>query len=380
MEPIYLDHAASTPLSDAVFEAMLPVLRDTYGNPSEPHAAGRAARALIVEARRRVATTLGARPQDVVFTGGGTEADNLAVLGRARSRPGAIVTTPIEHPAVRNAVRALAGEGREVREVGVDRCGLVSLPELEAAVAGEVALCAVMWANNVTGTVQPVGSIDELCRERGVPLHLDAIQAAAGLPVTLEGLGEQTTIAVAAHKLGGPKGVGCLAGRTVTDLAPVALGGGHERGLRSGTENVAGIVGLAAALEERRRLLDDGEGVRRAGLRDRLEASAGVEVVCADAPRLPGHACLLCAGARGDLLVQVLDAAGVCVAAGSACASGSPEPSHVLVALGYPVDEARSILRVTLGPETTEKDVSGFLEAFHPALARVRELTAAAYA
>jgi cysteine desulfurase len=380
MDPIYLDHAASTPLTAAVLEAMLPVLRQTYGNPSEPHAPGRAARAAVAGARDRIGELLGARPHDVVFTGGGTEADNLAVLGRARSRPGAIVTTPIEHPAVANAIRALAAEGREVREVPVDRCGLLSLPALETALDGEVALCAVIWANNVIGTIQPVEAIAALCAERGVPLHLDAIQAAAGLPIALDRLGEGTTVAIAAHKLGGPKGVGCLVGRSVAELKPVVFGGGHERGLRSGTENVPGIVGLAAALGERRRLLDGGEAARRSALRDRLEAAAGVDVVGADAPRLPGHACLLCSGARGDTLVHVLDAAGVCVAAGSACSSGSAEPSHVLVALGYSAAEARSILRVTLGPESTGGDVDGFLAAFEPALAEVRGLAAAAHA
>ena len=380
MDLIYLDHAASTPVSETVLAEMIPVLRETFGNPSEPHAAGRSARAEVVRARRRIASLVGARPQDVVFTGGGTEADNLAVFGRARSRTGAIVTTPVEHPAVRSAIRALAAEGREVRELPVDRGGLVSLSALEQALDGEVALCAVIWANNVTGTVQPVDAIASLCRERGVPLHLDAIQAASGLPVTLDGLGGETTIAIAAHKLGGPKGVGCLVGSTVSELTPRVLGGGHERGLRSGTENVPGIVGLAAALTERRHLLDGGEAGHRAALRDRLEASAGVAVACVNAPRLPGHACLLCAGARGDTLVHLLDAGGVCVAAGSACSSGSPEPSHVLLALGYSAEEARSLLRVTLGPASTAADVDGFLEVFHPALAQVRELVTAARA
>ena len=354
---IYLDHAATTPVSDAAWQAMEPYLRERFGNPSEPHAAGRAARAGLDEARASVAATLGCAPAEVVFTGGGSEADNLAVLGRLQGG-GRVVASAIEHPAVREPLRAYGGE---VAWAPVGGDGVVDLDALDALVQPGDALCCIMAANNVTGALQPVAAIAELCGARGVPLHVDAVQAASGADV--RALPGRTTLALAAHKLGGPKGVGALAGPGVADLPVVVRGGGQEHGLRPGTENVAGAAALAAALAARQGPDAPAERAARAALRDRLERAAGVPVAAAGAPRLPGHALLL-AGVRGDLVVHQLDGAGICVAAGSACAAGSTEPSYVLSAMGIDPAAARGAVRVTLGPETTSDEVDAFLMAF----------------
>jgi len=366
---IYLDHAATTPLHPTVLDAMLPFLTGTFGNASEPHAAGRAARAGLEGARRTVAAALGVAPDEVRFGAGGSEADNLAVLGRAAAldgRPGRIVASAIEHPAVREPLRALETAGWEIAWVAPDGEGQVPPDGLAAAVRPGDALCALIWANNITGVVQPVEAAAALCAERGVPLHLDAVQTPGGAAIDVGALPGEVTVAIAAHKIGGPKGVGAIVGRGVSTLAPVLRGGGQERGLRPGTENVAGAVGLATALARRQGAASEWEA--RAALRDRLVADTGLPCVGAGAPRLPGHALLL-AGVRGDALVAVLDDAGICVAAGSACASGDSAPSHVLVAMGLDADTARTALRVTLGPETTAGDVDALVAALRPARA-----------
>jgi cysteine desulfurase len=359
---IYLDHAATTPLSPAARRAMEPYLTEHFGNPSEPHAAGRAARAGLDAARESVAATLGCAPGEVVFTGGGSEADNLAVLGRLASG-GRIVASAIEHPAVREPLLAYAGE---VQWAPVTSDGVVDVHALAALVRPGDALCCVMAANNVTGAIQPVDEIAALCAERGVPLHVDAVQAAAGADV--RALPGDFTLAIAAHKLGGPKGVGVLAGRGVATLRAVVRGGGQERGLRPGTENVAGAAALAAALAERQGPGAAAERRARAALRDRLELELGLPVAAAGAPRLPGHALLL-AGVRGDLVVHQLDGEGICVAAGSACAAGSAEPSYVLAAMGIEPAVARGAVRVTLGPQTKAAEIDALVAAFGPARA-----------
>ena len=366
---IYLDHAATTPLSETAWRAMEPVLRRNFGNPSELHAAGRAARSALDAARAGVAVALGATPEDVVFTGGGTEADNVAVGGRLQGgRPGGrVVASVIEHPAVRERLVAFETAGGEVAWIGTDEDGVVRLDALVAAVRPGDLLCCLMAANNVTGVVQPVEAAAAACAAAGVPLHVDAVQAASGRDVDVGRLGPRAPVAVAAHKLGGPKGVGALVGPGVRELAPVVFGGGQEAGLRSGTENVAGAAALAAVLAERQGASAPAERARRGARRDRLEHGAAREVAGVRAPRLPGHALLL-AGVRGDTLVHLLDGEGICVAAGSACAAGDAAPSYVLAAMGFEPGIARGALRVTLGPETTDDEVDAFLAA----LARVR--------
>jgi cysteine desulfurase len=372
---IYLDHAATTPLAPAVLEAMLPFFTERFGNASEPHWAGRAARAGLSEARARVAGVLGVAPHEVVFTGGGSESDNIAVHGRTSGRTGRVVASAIEHPAVREPVRALAARGWDVVWAPVDAEGLLDLGAFADLVLPGDALACVMWANNVTGVVQPVEAVAAICADRGVPLHLDAVQAPSGVRVEIGRLPGDVTVTLAAHKLGGPKGTGVLAGRGIASLQATVLGGGQERGLRPGTENVAGAVGLATALELRQG--DSAEWATRAALRDRMTAALGLPVAGARAPRLPGHALLL-TKARGDMLVHLLDGHDIAVAAGSACSSGDTAPSHVLVAMGLEADVARGALRVSLGPDTSAENVDTFVAALGEVLPEATRMLAAA--
>lgn len=374
---IYLDHAATAPTDPDVVDAMLPYLTGVPGNPSEPHGLGRAARDALDDARGRVARSVGVATEDVVFTGGGTEADNLAVLGRTTGSPGRMVISAVEHPAVRRAAEARAAAGWEVVTAPVDRTGRVALGPLKVLVRAGDAVCCVIGANNVTGVLQPIPAVAELCAARGVPLHVDHVQTAAGAPVDLAGLPGEVTAAVAAHKLGGPRGVGSLLGPGVASLAPVVHGGGQERGLRSGTENVAGAIALATALERRQGDDAPAERVRRASLRDRLERALDLPAAGAEAERLPGHSLLL-TGLRGDTLVRLFDERGIAVAAGSACASGDATPDPVLTAMGLDDRLARSALRVSLGPETSEVDIDAFVDAWRaiaPALRAAAEAT-----
>ena len=368
MSVVYLDHAATTPLGPAAWAAMRPLLDEGFGNASEPHLLGRQARSALEGARARVAGLLGAAPAQVIFTSGGTEADNQAVFGLAGAAPGRVVVSAVEHPAVREPALELGRRGFEVAWAPVDGRGLVSVDALAELVRPGDRLCAVMWANNVTGVIQPVAAVAEVCAAAGVPLHVDAVQAAAAVPIDFAACGAET-MALSAHKLYGPKGVGCLLARDPGRIPPLILGGGQEGGLRSGTENVAGVVGFAAALEAAR-----AEPDQRLELRERLEAGlpAGVSVVSASAPRLPGHSLLLVEGIRAELLVLALDREGYAVAAGSACASGDAEPSHVLVAQGMSAADARSVVRISLGRSTTADQVDGFLAALARCVERLR--------
>jgi cysteine desulfurase len=368
MSAVYLDNAATTPLRAEARAAMEPYLAERFGNASEPHGFGRAARTALEQARVRVGELLGAEPRQVVFTSGGSEADNQAVFGLAGSTPGRVVISAIEHPAVREPARELERRGFEVVWAPVDREGTVDAGEFERLVRPGDRLAAAMWANNVTGVVQPVQRLAAAAAERGVPFHTDAVQAAASLPVGLAASGAES-VALSAHKLGGPKGVGCLLVRTPFGLPPLVWGGGQEHGLRSGTENVPGVVGFAAALEATRAAAD-----ARAALRTRLEQALGdhISVVSAGATRLPGHLLALVPGMRADLLVLALDREGYAVAAGSACAAGDAEPSHVLLAQGMSAQDSRSVVRVSLGLQTSAAEVDGFAAAFRSCVERLR--------
>jgi cysteine desulfurase len=365
---VYLDNAATTPLCAEARAAMEPYLTERFGNASEPHGFGRAARSALERSRLRIGELLGADPGQVVFTSGGSEADNQAVFGLAGSPPGRQVVSAIEHPAVREPVRELERRGFEVVWAPVDGEGTVAADEFERLLQPGDRLAAVMWANNVTGVVQPVERLAAAAAERGVPFHTDAVQAAASLPVSLSASGAES-VALSGHKLGGPKGVGCLLVRTPADLPPLVWGGGQEHGLRSGTENVAGVVGFAAALEATRAAAD-----ARAALRNRLEQALGdhITVVSAGAARLPGHLLALVPDIRADLLVLALDREGYAVAAGSACAAGDAEPSHVLIAQGMSAKDSRSVVRVSLGLQTTAAEVDAFAAAFRSCVERLR--------
>jgi cysteine desulfurase len=365
----YLDHAATTPLRPEALEAMLPFLQGSFGNPSGQHSQARAAKTAIEEAREQVAAALGAKPAEIVFTGGGTEADNLAIKGAARSARDrgfgdGVVTTAIEHHAVLHSCDRLGRDGFRVAKVGVGADGVVDLDALAAALDERTTVVSVMLANNEVGTVEPLSAIAAVVAERAprAVLHTDAVQAAAWLDVAATAA-DADLVAVSAHKFGGPKGVGALVVRQGAKLVPVIDGGGQERDLRSGTHNVAGIVGMAAALTATVAHRDE-EMPRVGALRDRL--AAGIAAALPDgavrtngdpAGKLVNNCHVAFPGVEAEALLLLLDRDGVCASAGSSCASGALEPSHVLAAMGLPVELARSSVRLTLGWPTTEAEV-----------------------
>jgi cysteine desulfurase len=379
---VYLDNAATTPLDQRVLDAMLPYLRGGRGNPSSLHAAGAAAREAVEAARGAVAAMLRAQPEEILFTAGGTEADNLAVLGLARAAPPEkrhVVLSRVEHAAVREAARRLNSEGFEVTRVGVDADGLVNPAEFAGALRPETALATVVWANNEVGTVEPIKELAQICAERGIPFHADAVQAAGRLPLDI-GEVPVATLAISAHKLYGPQGVGALYVREGVPLKSLVFGGGQERGLRSGTENVAGLVGLGEAARLANRELEERARHERR-LRDQIFAGAtaipGVRVNGHPEKRLSNNAHLTVEGVEAEGLVLFLDSLGYAVGSGSACASGSVDhkASPVLLAMGRDEREAFSSVRVTVGKNNTDEEVEGFLAAFSAAVARLRELS-----
>jgi cysteine desulfurase len=381
--PVYLDNAATTPLDPRVLEAMLPHLERTRGNPSSLHALGAAAREALEEARESVAALIGASPHEVVFTGGGTEADALAVLGLARAAGREdrrhVVISSVEHAAVRETTRSLEVDGYEVTRLSVDAAGLVDPAQLSSTLRPDTALAAVIWANNEVGTVQPIEELAVICAEKDVPLHADAVQAAGRLPLDV-GQVPVSTLALSGHKLYGPQGVGALYVRDGLRLQPVVFGGGQERGLRSGTENVAGLAGLGAAARLAARELE-GRSRHESDLRDRIIAGAagipGVRLNGHPEKRLPNNVHLSVEGVEAEGLVLLCDALGYAIGSGSACASGSigHKASPVLLAMGREEREAFSVVRITVGKDNTPEEIDGFLEAFAGAIGRLRELS-----
>lgn len=370
----YLDHSATAPPRPEAVEAMLGWLTGRFGNPSGSHSVARAARTAIDDAREVLGVAMGVDPGGVVFTAGGTEADNLAVFGALARRPGAIVTSDIEHHAVLQAAEAA---GATLRKVPVDADGVVDPEALAARLDRDVALVSVMAVNNEIGTVQPLGRIAEVVRARAprAALHTDAVAAMPWLDVAALASGYDL-VSISAHKFGGPQGVGALGVRAGFDLAPLIHGGGQERGRRSGTHNVAGIVGMAAAAAATM-AGRAAEVPKVKALRDRL-----VDGILAAVPeaaetgrraaKVAGNAHLRFAGVESEALLVLLDDVGVCASAGSACASGAMEPSHVLLALGLPAEEALGSLRMSLGPTTTDDEVDLALAAVPAAVARLR--------
>lgn len=361
---LYFDHNATTPTDPRVVEAMQPYLSGPFGNPSSLHRAGRAARDAIDAARAQVAALVDARPAQVVFTSGGTEADNLAVKGVAAAREGRIVIGGFEHPAVLEAARALATAGREVIEVPADADGVCDLDALRQAVAdGETALVSVMIANNETGAIQPVAKISEIARSASALYHCDAVQAAGKLPVSFAESGADL-MSLSSHKLYGPKGVGALIMHREVPLMPQLHGGGHEGGMRSGTENVAAIAGFGMAAELAAAELDSRRSHLLA-LRERFEAGLsemqGVRIFGQHAERLPNTTQFSLPGYDGETLLMALDRQGMAVSSGSACASGKGEPSHVLLAMGIDAAVARGAVRVSFGKDNDESDVDRLL-------------------
>jgi cysteine desulfurase len=367
----YLDHAATTPLDPRVRDAMAPFLDGAFGNPSSLHRRGREAHDALETARAEVAALLGARPAEIVFTGSGTEADNLAVFGAvaAMEGPRHIVTSAFEHPAVLEPCRQLERRGVEVTYLPVDRDGIVRPESLASALRPTTRLVSIMAANNVVGTVQPLAELAGLAHEAGALFHTDAVQAAGKLPLSVERL-PIDLLSLSAHKLHGPKGVGALYVRGGVALEPIVRGGGQERGLRSATENVAGIVGFGRAAA----LAGDEMGAdsaRLVGYRDRVSEAVTAQIDNAylighPYRRLPGFLCFGFSGQEADAirLLFALDDAGIAVSSGSACsAHNAGEPSYVLTAMGFDTIRARGSLRVTMGRFTTEHDIDHLLEA-----------------
>jgi cysteine desulfurase len=380
---VYLDHAATTPLSPAAAQAMARAYAQT-GNASALHGSGRAARRTLEEGREAIASALGAHPTELLFTSGGTESDNLAVQGVFFARRAAdaartrIIASPIEHHAVLDTVQWLAKEhGAQISWLPVDALGLVRPADLRAELAAhgaETALVTVMWANNEVGAIEPIAELAAIAAEYGVPMHSDAVQAAGHLPVDFAASG-LSAMSVAAHKFGGPVGVGALAITRGTACQPLLHGGGQEREIRSGTYNVAGVAGMAAALTA----TDvPAESARLAALRDRLIAAVegldGTAVLNGPrgSARLAGNAHFTFPGALGDSLLMLLDAQGIEASTGSACNAGVTRPSHVLTAMGADAAAARGSLRFTLGRTSTQDDVDALAAALPQVLARAR--------
>ena len=383
-DPVYLDHAATTPVREEVFEAMKPFYGPRFGNPSSTHRWGREARAALDEARERVGRCLGARPDEICFTSGGTEGDNLAILGawralKAKGRK-AVVTSPIEHKAILGAVHQAAREGAEERILGMTPDGVVDRQSFDALVDDTVAICSTMWVNNEIGTIQPVPELAAKAKERGALFHTDAVQAFGKVPIDAQKQ-QFDFLTISGHKFGAPKGIGALFIRRGTSLDPLMHGGTQDRGRRPGTENVAAAVGLARAAEL---TLAECEAhcARLRKLRERLEA--GILAMVPDAvihgqgaERAPHIVNISVPGTDSESLLMALDLRGIAASGGSACQTGSISPSHVLAALGVPPDLASAAVRMSLGALTTDHSIDRVIEVFPALVAKARQLSAA---
>lgn len=382
--PIYLDHAATTPVREEVFEAMRPFFGPRFGNPSSTHRWGREARAALDEARERVAQCLGARPDEVCFTSGGTEGDNLAILGVWRhaksSGRNAIVTTPIEHKAILGAVHHAAAEGAEERMLDVDRSGTIVRESFTEKVRDDVAICSVMWVNNEIGTIQPVPELAEEAKSKGVVFHSDGVQAFG--KVKIDAANQQfDLLSMSGHKIGAPKGIGALFIRRGTQIEPLMHGGSQDRGRRPGTENVAYAVGLATAAELT--LAEhEKESQRLRAMRDRLESTILARVPDAvihgrAAERAPHILSISVPGTDSESLLMALDLQGIAASGGSACQSGSVGSSHVLTAIGVPADLVGAVVRMSLGSLTTDESIDRVAEVFPALVNKARQFAQA---
>jgi len=381
--PVYFDHNATTPVDPVVLDAMLPWMTAQYGNPSSRHEYGRAARRAIDEARAKVAAAVGAHASEVVFTSGGSEANNLFIKGAAACmKPGILAVSAIEHPCVIKPAEQLARRGWLLRKLAVDNDGRVDAQDYLAAMEQKPKLVSVMLANNETGVLQDIATLAAQAKRAGAYFHTDAVQAAGKIEVDFRALNVAGVHAMtfSAHKMGGPKGAAALVLDKRVELEPLVAGGGHERGLRSGTENVAAIVGFAAACEQvTQRIVD--VAPRLAALRQKLEhglIDLGATLFGIGAKRLPNTVYFSLRDIEGETLVTQLDRAGFAVASGAACSSANPEPSHVLQAMGVPPDLARGAVRVSLGATTTTEQVEGFLLTLRTTVLKLQQLTAMA--
>ncbi|HXF67455.1 MAG TPA: cysteine desulfurase family protein [Burkholderiales bacterium] len=380
MERVYFDHNATTPIAEEVLEAMMPYLRGRYGNASSRHELGTVARRAVERARAQVAALVGAQPAQVIFVSGGTEANNLFIKGAAGYlKPVQVAVSAIEHPCVAKPAQELARQGWKLRRLAVTREGVVDLADVERALAEPTGIVSVMLANNETGAIQDVAAVAARARAAGALMHTDAVQALGKIPVDFAALGVHA-MTLSAHKIYGPKGAGALVVDKRLQLRPILHGGGHEQGLRSGTENVPAIVGFGAACELAAARMS-GLAARLGELRARLEQglhAMGAVIFGERAPRIPNTSYFAFQGIVGDTLVIELDKLGYAVAPGAACSSANPEPSATLLAMGVEPELARGAVRFSLGAANTLEQVEEFLQALRQAVARLRSLAAMA--
>src|SRR5450432_5349 len=383
--PVYLDHSATTPVRAEVFAAMEPFYGPKFGNPSSMHRWGREARAALDEARERLAATLGAHPDEIVFTSGGTESDNLAILGSWRllreKGKRAVATTPIEHKAILAAMHQAAHEGAEERMLAVDRAGLVRNESFDALVRDDVAICSIMWVNNEIGTIQPIAKFAERAKARGVIFHTDAVQAFGHIAVSAK-TAPFDMLSLSGHKIGAPKGIGAIYIRRGTFVEPMQFGGSQNRGVRPGTENVAAAVALARAAELAVEELET-EMPRLEKMRDHLQRELETRIPDAvvnggGAPRAPHILNISVPGTDSESMLMALDMAGVACSSGSACQSGTVDPSHVLEALGVPRELAIAAVRMSLGSLTTDACIERVVQLFPALISKARRLAGVA--
>lgn len=380
MRRIYMDHSATTPVDPQVIQAMISTLTDSFGNPSSIHSFGQEAHKLIQKARKQVAGLIGADSEEIVFTSGGTEADNMAIIGTAKDRMGRgrhIITSQIEHHAVLDTCRQLEKEGFEVTYLPVNWFGEVELETVARAIRPDTILISIMHANNEIGTIQPIATMGRMARDKGIIFHTDAVQSVGRIPVDVKSLSVDL-LSLSGHKFYGPKGTGALYVRSGTRLTPLLFGGGQERKWRSGTENVPGVVGLGLAAELARQHLPE-----RSKHLSKLSQTV-IDRILAEIPqayltghpqkRLPGHASFVFQAVEGAAMLVFLDAEGIAVSGGSACTSNSFDPSHVLTALGLNKDAAHSSLRISLGKDNTLEDVERLMEVMPGIIERQRLL------
>lgn len=378
---VYMDNAATTKLSPDVLNAMMPYLTDIYGNASSVHAFGREAREGVEHARNQVAAAINASPDEIFFTAGGTESDNMAIKGVAHkyAKKGKhIITTAIEHHAVLHTCEALEKEGYEVTYLPVDEDGLISVEQVRAAMRDDTLLVTVMFANNEVGTIEPIAEIGALCRERNVLFHTDAVQAVCHIPIDVRAMNIDL-MSISAHKFHGPKGIGALYCRKGIVLEPVIVGGAQERKRRAGTENVAGIVGLGAAIERAHKNMS-ADMARVSALRDKLISGIlknipHVKLNGHPTQRLPQNVNFSIRYIEGESILLMLDINGIGASSGSACTSGSLDPSHVLLAMGIPHEIAHGSLRLTLSDMTTDEEVDYVLETLTKTVKRLRDMS-----
>lgn len=381
MNRIYLDNAATTPVRREVFEAMVPYLTDKFGNPSSIHSYGREAKAALDGAREQVATAIGATPEEIIFTAGGSEADNLAIKGTAlamRGRKSHVITTAIEHHAVLHPVETLKKLGFSTTILPVDSEGMVDPDDVRRAITPETFLISIMYANNEVGTIQPIEEISRIAREAGVLFHTDAVQAVGHIPVDVDSLGVDM-LSLSGHKFYGPKGVGALYVRRGVRPTPLLEGGAQERKRRAGTENMAGIVGMGAAVElaagELYEMLVHEEMLRDKLIRGLIQRIPDVKLNGHPTRRLPNNVNMSFLYVEGESLLLNLDMQGIAASSGSACTSGSLAPSHVLVAMGIPHEVAHGSVRMTLGRYTQEADIDRVLDVMPGIVDRLREMS-----